>query len=391
MNGKRTMSWIKNSVAGNIIAALFGLILSFLILEIFLRFYNPFGFRIKSDKIVLYPYKKYLMENSSLRGVDSTIKHTRNSLGLRGPNPPADFASALTVVAVGGSTTEGFYLSDGKTWPERLSEKLSVEFPGIWINNAGLDGQSSYGHIVFTRDYLSKLKPKIAVFYCGLNDVGLSAMNRYDSSLTGEGDSLPKKLLRFLTSKSEVFSTAANLYLYFSSRKAAITHGNLNPLKAERRHLSRSEIKSLLDTEKNKVKDYGSRLSELVRICRGNGIEPVFISQSSLCSAGKDISTGVEMGGISLENKFGSCEAFGEILSLYNNKMHETAIAEKVFFIDAASMMPKDSSLYYDLFHFNNAGADIFAQKISGPFSTFLKKKYNISRLGSAPGLRLRN
>lgn len=377
MNGKKIMSWIKTETGKNFLVLVFSILVSLLVLELFLRLYNPFGFRIKGDKIVLYPYKKYLIENSILKGVDAKIIHTKNSLGLRGSKPPKDFDAALTIVAVGGSTTEGFYLSDGKTWPEILEKKLKPDFPSIWINNAGLDGQSSWGHLILLKDYLAKLKPKVVIFYCGLNDVGLSAMNRYDDPSIGKEENLLKRAVKFLSIKSQLVSCLSNLYLYFSYKKTGITHGNLDLKTAQRLPVSKATKEELVSKEKEKAKEYALRLSQLARESRKNNIEPVFVSQAALCQKAKDKSSGSELGELKIENKFLNCETFGEVLTIYNQAMAETAKKEKVFFIDAQKLMPADSAYYYDFFHFNNAGAQAFAEILSAPLREFLKNKYN--------------
>lgn len=377
MNGKKTMSWIKTERGKNLSVLFVSLIISLSTLEIFLRFYNPFGFRIKGDKILLYPHKRYIIENSKLRGVDRTIIHTKNSLGLRGSQPPKDFNSALTIVAVGGSTTEGFYLSDTKTWPELLEKKLKKDFPSIWINNAGFDGQSSWGHLIFVKDYLSKLKPKVAIFYCGLNDIGLSAMNSYDKNFYGQEENKVKRAVKFLSRHLETLSCIVNLYLYFSYKKTGITHGNLDLKDSKTTLPAKQESDKILQLETENAKLYAQRLSALVKESRKYDIEPVFISQAALCRKAVDKTSKIDIGNIKLNNKFLNCQVFGEALALYNKTMAEIAKKENVFFIDAEKLIPVDSSLYYDLFHFNNKGSEFFAEKISKSIGEFLKNRYN--------------
>lgn len=65
----------------------------------------------------------------------------RNSIGLRGPDPPLDFAGALSIVAVGGSTTECVVIIEGKTWPVALAAALQEPFRDVWVDNAGIDGR----------------------------------------------------------------------------------------------------------------------------------------------------------------------------------------------------------------------------------------------------------
>ena len=74
---------------------------------------------------------------------------------------PKTFEDYLTIIAVGGSTTECFLIADGQDWPAILGEKLKKSFNLVWINNAGLDGHSTFGHNVLMKDYIVKIKPKV--------------------------------------------------------------------------------------------------------------------------------------------------------------------------------------------------------------------------------------
>jgi hypothetical protein len=77
--------------------------------------------------------------------LDPVVHVTRNSLGFRGPEPPRDFERYLSIVTIGGSTTECRLLSDGKTWPDALARKLAEISPNIWLNNAGSMGTRRTG------------------------------------------------------------------------------------------------------------------------------------------------------------------------------------------------------------------------------------------------------
>ncbi len=70
-------------------------------------------------------------------------------------------------------------LSDDKTWTARLGKRLEESFRRVWINNAGLDGHSTFGHIVLLEDHLSKLYPKVALFPIGVGDVARAPMEEW--------------------------------------------------------------------------------------------------------------------------------------------------------------------------------------------------------------------
>ena len=83
-----------------------------------LRLYQPIPFRVRGDRIVLPVRQVYTFDNRGASKLDPITRHTKNALGFRGPDPPRDFASRLTVLTVGGSTTECLFLSDGRTWTD---------------------------------------------------------------------------------------------------------------------------------------------------------------------------------------------------------------------------------------------------------------------------------
>ena len=149
--------------------------------------------------------------------MDKVVKHTKNSLGFRGEEMPEEFEKYLSIVSVGGSTTEDFFMTDGKTWTAHLGKKLRESFNPIWINNAGLDGHSSFGHTILMNAYISKIKPKVVLFLVGSNDRGIESMQRFDSGLKNGltlAISSIKAFLRTAGNYSEVLALSYNLYRY---------------------------------------------------------------------------------------------------------------------------------------------------------------------------------
>ena len=99
---------------------MFGVILAGIVIEIGLRVYSPFETRALGDRVLLPANKTYIYTNKYSSKLDLQVTHTKNSLGFRGSPVPANFEEMLTILTVGGSTTESTYLSDLKTWPAHL-------------------------------------------------------------------------------------------------------------------------------------------------------------------------------------------------------------------------------------------------------------------------------
>lgn len=360
---------------------LLSLIFALSICEITLRFYNPFGFRIKGDNIILPVNKTEILHHYKCTKIDALVVHHNNSLGFKGPEPPKDFADWLTVVAIGGSTTECLEIAADKTWPHQLGVKLEHDFNKLWLNNAGFCGHSTYGHYVLVHNFISKLKPKVAVFLIGINEVGVSNPREFDTRLSTKISfrSLDR-LLASLACRSEVASAALNLYRYaFPKSVQAIGQrdmGELDLTSLPTMELTAPEKTELLKTHADKyVPAFEARLRRLLKVTRDNGIISVLLTQPVVYGPVVDKSTGVDLGKIVVANGMNG-EVGWQVLELYNGVTRRVGAEEGVLVIDAARQMPKDSKYYYDLMHFSNAGAEKIAEITARGLSPYLAAKF---------------
>ncbi|MCL4501474.1 MAG: SGNH/GDSL hydrolase family protein [Deltaproteobacteria bacterium] len=302
-------------------------------------------------------------------------------MGFKGPEPPKDFADWLTVVAIGGSTTECLEIAADKTWPHQLGVKLEHDFNKLWLNNAGFCGHSTYGHYVLVHNFISKLKPKVAVFLIGINEVGVSNPREFDTRLSTKISfrSLDR-LLASLACRSEVASAALNLYRYaFPKSVQAIGQrdmGELDLTSLPTMELTAPEKTELLKTHADKyVPAFEARLRRLLKVTRDNGIISVLLTQPVVYGPVVDKSTGVDLGKIVVANGMNG-EVGWQVLELYNGVTRRVGAEEGVLVIDAARQMPKDSKYYYDLMHFSNAGAEKIAEITARGLSPYLAAKF---------------
>jgi lysophospholipase L1-like esterase len=349
----------------SILAIGIGLIIAFIISEITLRIWQPVEFRVKGNKIVLPVNKRYVINNDKIKILPKTIIHSKNSLGFRGEEPPVNFGDYLTIITVGGSTTECFYLNDHQTWPDILENNLKKDFKNVWINNAGLDGTSTFGHIVLLEDYIIKLKPKIIIFLVGLNDVGLGDQRLSDHRMVnGEGQVLPYlSSVKEIVTKSETYLFAVNLWRNWKARKMGVEHQDLDLTKIKDIEVPENKILQSIQLHKEKfMSGYQDRLLKIIKICQNNSIIPVFVTQSSLYGKGFDDITGKNLETMQYGNNNMNGKMAWEILELYNNTTRDVASSHGLLLIDLAKEMPKSSRYYYDLHHYNHDGAQKVAR-----------------------------
>ena len=370
-----------NNLGKNLILIFISLILALSICEVSLRFYNPLGFRIKGDNIILPVNKTEILHHYNCTKIDALVVHHNNSLGFKGPEPPKDFADCLTVVTVGGSTTECLEIAADKTWPHVLGVKLQHDFNKLWLNNAGFCGQSTYGHYILMRNFIAQLQPKVAVFLIGINEVGVSNPREFDTRMgTKISFRSLDKFLAALAYRSEVASAALNLYRYvlpksvqaIGQRKMGeLDLTTLPPLK-----LSEAERAALLKTHVEKyVPAYEVRLRRLLKITQDNHIVPVLLTQPVVYGKVTDDLTGLDLGKIVVANGMNG-EVGWQVLELYNDVTRRVGAEEHLLVIDEAREMPKSSRYYYDLMHFSNAGAEVFADLAARRLSPYLAEKF---------------
>ncbi len=339
-------------------------IVTLLVMELALRIYNPFHFRLKGDKILLPINERETIINRINPKLDPVIINTRNSLGFRGPEAPKDWvrgdlaardgARELSVITIGGSTTECHFLGDSLTWPYLLGLRLADSIRGCWLNNAGLDGQSTFGHIVMLNDYVKKLHPTVVVFLTGINDVESSGPSFHDKLY--ERGAYPD-FTHFLFNNSEVLNLGLNLWRGWRARRFNNTTNGMMVLDSARRlELPDSVVRARVEGQERYLEGYRARLNALADTCLAWHIVPVFVTQPDQFGYGRDPLTGADLAAFPVERSVNGALLW-EMLEAYNDVVRRMCEERHLPMIDLARLMPKNSLYFYDMSHFTNAGA----------------------------------
>ncbi len=127
------------------------------------------------------------------------ISYTRDEYGLRGS---CKYDGNIDILVMGGSTTDQRYISDENTFQELLQEQLSSRLKkDICIFNAGVDGHSTFGHILsFDNwfDLIPDFNPKIFILYVGINDAAFRDTRTFKDIKTSQDLSLLEKMLTII-------------------------------------------------------------------------------------------------------------------------------------------------------------------------------------------------
>lgn len=349
---------------------IFLLLFTFIALEVILRIYNPFSYRIKGNKVILPANQVYYYKNDKIGLLDKEIKVQYNSLGLQGPEKPANFDSCLSIVTVGGSTTACMYISTPYTWPSLVGNELSKSFNNVWLNNAGRDGHSSFGHMFMLRDHLLKLKPKVIIFLTGINDVDRTDLGIHE-------DSTARSFKQFAMRNSEVL----NIVVAYLRNRKALSLGLLTEFadfrvkKNDTLALSQDTIQKALQHQLPMVKGYEQRMRALIDTCLAHNIKPVLMTQPILCGIGTDSITGMNIGKVQIVRGVNG-ELWSRKLNLYNETLKRLAKEYNILCIDLAAVMPKSTLYYYDYVHYTNKGTQKVVELITPELKAYLAQEF---------------
>jgi len=276
------------------------------------------------------------------------VYYRRDSNGLRGDHEtPED----ITILTVGGSTTNDRVVSEGDTWPDVLEEQLQAAGYDHVVANAGIDGHSSLGHIRSFELWFPNipgLAPDYALIYVGHNDRGVA------SGEVPQPDSMtsPSWSRRFgvYIRNHSVFSRAIkNLSGWIAASQIDVTYGefdtsedNVRFVPVELPALDMERLAPLLAA-------YGERLEVLNTMVLQFGTIPVFITQPvGLLREG---ATGPE------EVEGSRAGLIERELNLYNQVLLEFCTEKDALCIDLASEVSFDTADFYDAIHTTPSGS----------------------------------
>jgi hypothetical protein len=354
-------------VAGGAIAAL-------ALLELLLTVHNPLGTRIKGRRIVLETNRTYTFQSRSMRGLDPEVTVHRNSVGFRGPDPPPDLERFLSLVTIGGSTTQCMYLSEDETWPSLIGRALARSFRSVWVDNAGLDGHSTVGHRILLEDHVVPLRPKVVLFLLGINDLAVDSVEGYESENVKAGIrwGSPRTVLKSLAPYSETISLALTAYRTLAAYREGLTHDAVD---LTRQGYLDSAGSAVAGGEPD-LRAFAERERGLIEVCRRAGIEPVLLTQPLLVGSGADDVTGVDLARVTTRNPRENGAMLWHRLEHYNDVTRTVGRDEDVLVIDLARRLPKTSRFFYDFTHFTRDGAAAVAQIASTALCPILRARY---------------
>ncbi len=327
------------------------LFLIILILELIM------GNKIYSEKLncgYLLCSAEHSYKNNLYDGKDY-ITYKKDKYGFRGLRKKVNEIDILTI---GGSTTDERYLETEDTWSEQLEYIINYNFQNLDYDvvNAGIDGQSTYGHIWNFKNWFPKIrnfKPNYIFFYIGLNEYFSDEKHIYDKG-TKYLNFFQKTKLWFKENNSIIYRTYDLVYRKFFL-KDILNVGH--KIRNENYQLAEKEFKI---SDEN-IKELDHRLDILIKLTKELDAKPIFITQKSQRSK-------------LIENKIYSIDSFNYMSKekIISDTIMKNCKKNQIFCINLHNKIQFSEDSLYDLVHASPSGAKIIAQTIFSDFNKIL-------------------
>jgi lysophospholipase L1-like esterase len=276
------------------------------------------------------------IEGDSIRGFRLRPNYRGENLstgksGFRNPLP-LDWQKHKIIFALGESTTFGWGLKDGQTYPAQLQERLKMLDPenDYVVVNAGVPSYSSEQVLLFLKELLDRYQPAAVLVGFVWNDIFYSSLQ----------DWKPKFLVPHYPSKFKTYLyTNSAIFRFLSSRRPAEYTTNYSDPKAE------------VEFEKNSA--------ELAELCRARGI-PLYFVEPPFTKEQID-----ERGFTIWENTF-SRDFLQDLGRKWATKQPLQAEKHQAFFIEHRLGVSRDApkDLFLDPVHATAAGNSLVAEDI---------------------------
>lgn len=317
----------------------------------------------------------------SIVGVKGPAKFTINRLGVRGPNwaPKPD---EISILMVGGSTTECLYVSDEKSWPwksaELLTEKLQQP---VYVGNAGRSGLAARHHAHLIRNYAAIDLFDWVVVMCGINDLGMLLHEDRDRRLQKVAD----ESLFYVRRPHEPYYRQLTLWRLMEvvldvgtpvasgSIVQDAAGGWIDRLREQRREKLRQrrldEPPAGLETA---LRNYADDLRDVVAAARERGRRLVFVTQPTLWSSQLSSDAEKLLWERTNDGAYGP-GVLNEMMAAFNQVMLDVARETETPYIDLASQIPKDATVFYDDCHFNDGGCAQVSDRLSSELARIIR------------------
>ncbi|WP_298419120.1 SGNH/GDSL hydrolase family protein [uncultured Kordia sp.] len=300
---------------------------------------------------------------NDLDGISGKSTISFDALGARSTSNYAE--KKHKIVALGGSTTACFALTQEKTWSNLLEKKLGDLY---WIGNFGRPGNSSNHNVLQFEHLLKKTEledVKTVLIMQGGNDfLGyLISAEKYTNQPKLE---TKKAAFKHLPNHDYPFHKRLTLYKLLKSAKQKLSFffykGSLTDKAIEIKEARQNAtLVNTLPSLTVGLNHFEKNIQQIIDMAKQRNIEVVFMTQATLWQSGlaPELEKLLLLSGFQNNESFYSTEALSKGMNLFNKRLQNICKKNNVSCIDLATKLPKNTTVFYDDLHFNESGAKL--------------------------------
>lgn len=293
------------------------------------------------DRLSLPRNLRLTVDARSLYAGGGEFVYARDRWGLRdeGVDP-----TSVTILTIGGSTTNQLYLPEDATWQKQLERAFAATGRTVVVANAGIDGQSTIGHLKALDEWLPHipgLKPRFVLAYVGINDVHVGGSWIDDLRHPG--------LIRRIRQHSAVVRLWTQVSGLVVARRAKLTHRRV-----DYDSVTWTDIANRPDepVDPMALDAYRQRLVAMAGRIHAWGAVPIFVTQTRAdfrLEGGRVV-------GVAAAEGLNGIDQFRR-LSAFNQVTREVCRDHGLVCLDLARELTFDNGDFYDYLHNTPQGA----------------------------------
>jgi len=205
-------------------------------------------------------------------------EYLRDEHGLRGKYLDP---SKIDILTIGGSTTNEILIDEGKTWSDRLAAEFANAGQPMVVVNAGVDAQSTVGHLKVFDLWFPKIpdfRPRYILGYIGINDLSHLLADRPPNKweLMVEPFKTTKQYLKNNSALYGLYRTAKGM---IRARDAMLVHSFSGGPYEWKEPLSAPDVDAAEQKLSPWLDAYGVRVQKLIHVIRNLGAKPIIVTQ----------------------------------------------------------------------------------------------------------------
>jgi len=279
----------------------------------------------------------------------------------------------LTLVFLGGSTTEDIYDDENNRFPYLVGHLLE-ESTGLRVNsyNAAKSGNDSLHSLDVLLNKVVPLKPDLVAMMHNINDLSILLFEKSYWNRNPSRSPLIEKKPDWRTvgkNLQETFQLARDLVvpnLYAALHRLLHAEGKSQADEFQQVRGQKIEV-----NQDYLVREFTLNLQTFINICRARGITPVLLTMPSRLKDDPDPLIPRLMQRLEKQNGI-TYRDFKGAFDRFNQAIREVAAQNRVLLVDLAQEIPQEKEYMSDVVHFTPAGSRLVAQKIAAGLSPLL-------------------